>query len=206
MAKPILSALFIFLTLAFFSCKNKESEGPLANDAIMVKENPATPVKRAPKKELTPQDIAIIKSVMSRIMNEPQLKKYASYLVTAELGTKLSEESGPYLVFAPTNVALGSLKPEKRTFYASPENRPQLLVMLESYIVNGAMDNETLQKTLSKNGVAKLKTLAGTTLTLRKSAEGISISTSSGTSVKVVGNGIAASNGMVYVVDGLLAD
>ncbi|MEH6765662.1 MAG: fasciclin domain-containing protein [Aequorivita antarctica] len=162
------------------------------------------PVKRAPKKDLTPEDIALIKSVMSRIMTEPQLKQYASYLVTAGMGTMLSEDKGPYTVFAPSTIALESFTGEKKKFYATPDNKPKLEEMLKSYIVQGKMDKETLLQTINKSGKAKFKTLAGVTLTATKSGEDIVISDGKGANAKVVKGSIEGSNGVVYVLDGLL--
>jgi uncharacterized surface protein with fasciclin (FAS1) repeats len=206
MTKPFLLVLLLSTVAMVFSCKNSEEKNQPANDPITaVEAPPKPPVKRAPKKELTSQDLVIIKSVMARVMNEAQLKKYASYLVTAELGTMLSEEKGPFLVFAPANSALEAMDAEKRKGYASPENKAKLTEMLKSYIVEGK-DNETLMKALNEKGTTKLKTLAGTNLTVSKTEGGITISTNKGTTVRIVGNGTAASNGTVYAVDGLLVE
>jgi uncharacterized surface protein with fasciclin (FAS1) repeats len=59
---------------------------------------------------------------------------------------------------------------------------------------------------LNEKGTTKLKTLAGTNLTVAKTEGGMTISTNKGTTVKILGNGTAASNGTVYAVDGLLVE
>ncbi len=199
---------FIFLLISIFSllavsCKNEtKKEEVVKTPNVEVSEKP--PVKRAPKKELTPEDVGMVNSVMARIMATPETKKYASYLVTAEMVTTLSEDKGPFTVFAPTTNALESLTAEKKKFYAIAENRPKLVEMLQSFIVKGKMDKETLIQTINKNGKAKLKTLAGVTLTATKVDENIVISDGKGAKVTVTKGSIDASNGVVYVVDGLL--
>jgi len=207
MPKPFSFLLISMFALLAFSCKNETNNAQKVEiESAVVDTVQKPPVKRAPKKDLTPEDIAVIKSVMARIMNEPQLKKYASYLVTADMGTMLSEDKGPYTVFAPSTTAFEFFTAEKKKFYATPDNKTKLEEMLKSYIVQGKMDKETLLQTISKSGKAKLKTLAGVTLTATKSGEDIIISDRKGVKVKVVKGSIEGSNGVVYVVDGLLND
>ncbi len=204
MQKPF-SFLFISMfALLIISCKNDAQDVKATAESAVVDTVQKPPVKRAPKKDLTPEDIAVIKSVMSRIMSEPHLKKYASYLVTAEMGTMLSEDKGPFTVFAPSTIALEAFTAEKKKFYATPDNKPKLEEMLKSYIVQGKMDKETLLQSITKSGKAKLKTLAGVTLTATKSGDDIVISDGKGASAKVVKGSIEGSNGVVYVLDGIL--
>lgn len=202
------SSAFLFISmfaLLIFSCKNETQDSKkMETESAVLDTVQKPPVKRAPKKDLTPEDIALIKSVMSRIMTEPQLKQYTSYLVTAGMGTMLSEDKGPYTVFAPSTIALESFTGEKKKFYATPDNKPKLEEMLKSYIVQGKMDKETLLQTINKSGKAKFKTLAGVTLTATKSGEDIVISDGKGANAKVVKGSIEGSNGVVYVLDGLL--
>ncbi len=205
MRKPFTFLLISLFTLLAVSCKNEEKDAKkMEAESAVVDTVQKPPVKRAPKKDLTPEDIAVLKSVMSRVMNEPRLKKYASYLVTAEMGTMLSEGKGPFTVFAPSTAALESLTAEKKKFYSMPDNKPKLEEMLKSYVFEGTMDEESLLQTINKNGKAKLKTLAGNTLIVTKSGEDIIISDGKGAQAKVVKGSIEASNGAVYVVDGLL--
>lgn len=205
MLKQVTFLLISMLALLTFSCKN-ETQDPqkLEIESVVADTVQKTPVKKAAKKDLTPEDIAVIKSVMARIMAEPQLKKYASYIVTAEMGTMLSEDKDTYTVFAPSTAAFEFLTAQKKKFYAMPDNKPKLGEMLKSYIVQGKIDKETLLQTINKSGKAKLKTLSGATLTATKSGEDIIIADRKGVKVKVLKGSIEGSNGVVYVVDGLL--
>lgn len=184
------------------SCKNDPKKEEITSNTEKVAEK--TPVKRAKKKDLTPEDIAMINSVMARIMVEPELKRFASYTVTANLADLLYNTEGPFTVFAPSNAALESLTKEKQNFYSNPENKAKLDELLKSHIVEGHFNQETLMQTINKSGRAKLKTLEGITLTATKSAEDIIISDGKGVKAKVLKGSIEGSNGTVYVVDGVL--
>lgn len=205
MHKPFTFLLISMFAVMAVSCKNETQDSKKQEaDTAVVDTVQKPPVQRAPKKNLTPEDKAILKSVMSRVMNEPNLKKYASYLVTAEMATMLSEDKGPFTIFAPSTEALESLSIEEKKFYSMPDNKPKLEEMLKSYIVQGKMDKESLLQTINKSGKAKLKTLAGVTLTATKSGEDIIISDGKGAKAKVVRGSIESSNGVVYVLDDLL--
>lgn len=204
MQKPITFLLISIFALLAVSCKNETKDSQKIETENAVVDTLQNLEQRAPKKDLTPEDIAMLKSVMSRVMNEPKLKKYASYLVTAGMGTMLSEDKGPFTIFAPTTAALESLTAEKKKFYASPDNMPKLEEMLKSYIVMGKMDRETLLLSITKNGKAKLKTLAGVTLTATKSGDDIIISDGKGANAKVEKGSVESSNGVIYIIDGTL--
>lgn len=205
MQKPFTFLVISMCVLLMFSCKNETQDNKKAEaESAIVDTVQKPPVKRAPKKNLTPEDIAMVESVMSRVMSEPLLKKYASYLVTAGMGIMLSEDKGPFTVFAPSTIAFEAFTAEKKIFYAMPENKQKLEDMLKSYIVQGKIDKETLLQTINKSGKAKLKTLSGVTLTATKSGEDIVISNGKGVSVKMIKGSIEGSNGAVYVLDGIL--
>ncbi len=199
--------LFTFLLISTFtflivSCKNETKTDKADNANAEVAEKSA--VKRAEKRELTQADIEEINSVMSRVMTDPSLKKYASYVVTAGLADMLSTGKGPYTVFAPSSAALESFTVEKKRFYATPENKVKLEEMLKSHIIEGTMDKENLLKAINKSGKAKLKTLAGVTLTASKVGDDIVISDGKGGKATILKDGILGSNGVVFVVDGVM--
>lgn len=205
MQKPFIFLFLTMFTLLIFSCKNETQQVKKIEAKSAVADTiQKPPVKRAPKKDLTSEDIAMLKSVMARIMNEPQLKNFASYLVTADLANQLSNETGPYTVFGPTTAALASLTAEKKIFLSSPENIAKLEELLKSHIVVGKMDRATLLQTINKSGKAKLKTLAGNILTATKSGDDIILTNAKGTTAKILKGSIESSNGVVYLVDGVL--
>lgn len=199
-----LSAFLVISILALFivSCKNETKNEEV--DKATVKVVKAPEGKRAKKKVLTPEDIEEINSVMSRVMTDSELKNFASYIVTAGLAEKLSTEKGPFAIFAPSNSALESLSAEKKKFYANPDNKAKLEEMLKSHIVEGSLDKEALLQIINKSGKAKLKTLSGITLTASKSGDDIIIVDGKGVKAKTVKGSTLGSNGVLYVVDGVM--
>ncbi|MAB38139.1 MAG: hypothetical protein CL528_09275 [Aequorivita sp.] len=205
MLKPTSFLILSIIVLLNFSCKNDtQNSDKIESENVAVDTVSELPRNRAAKKDLTPQDIAVIKSVMARVMNDGYLKRFASYLVTAELTDLLSNEDGPFTVFGPTDAAIESLSAEKRKFYSNPENKAQLIEMLKSHIVVGNFDKTTLMQTIDKGGKAKLKTLAGITLMVTKSGEELIVADGKGATAKVIKGSVEGSNGSVYVVDALL--
>lgn len=197
MTKTISFLLISIFSLLIVACKNEVKIESNETSA------PEVTQKRAKKKVLTEKDIEELNSVMFRIMTAPDLKKFASYIVTAELADTLSNQKGPFMVFAPSTEALESLSNEKKTFYSNPENRAKLQEMLKSHIVEGNMNKEALLQAISR-GKTKLKTLAGITLTVSKAGENIIISDGKGGKTTVQKSDIEGSNGILYVVDGVL--
>ncbi len=196
MQKPILFFLISVITLLTISCKN-ETTSSASEVPEISKEH------WAEKKELTQKDIEEINSLMYGVMSTHQAKKYSSYIVTAELADLLSNEKGPFTVFAPSNQAIESLSAERIKFYSIPDNRPKLQEMLKSHIVEGNINKESLLQAINKGGKAKLKTLEGITLTASKSGEDIVISDGKGGKATVLKADISGSNGVLHVVDGV---
>jgi len=202
MQKPITFLALLMIFCLLISCKNESGSDKEINETTEIAEKPV--VKRAEKRNLTPEDIEKINSVMARISVEPELKKMASYTVSAGLTDILSNDKGPYTVFAPSNAAFESLTVEKRNYYSNPDNKGKLEELLKSHMVEGNMDRETLLQSINKSGKASLKTLGGNTLTATKSGDQITISDGKGVKVKVIKGSIVGSNGVIYVIDGLL--
>lgn len=194
--------LFISVCMILLgSCKNEEKEEK--SDVQVETEAPV--VKRAEKKELTPQDVERINSVMTRLMSTPELKKYSSFLVTAGLTEALSDQAGPFTVLAPSNAAFDSLDAERRNFYLNPKNREELVKLLNSHIVEGNLDSATmLQDIKNHSGKLMLKTRAGGSLTASTKNMDIIISDGNGKKAVMVKSDINGSNGVVHVIDAVL--
>jgi len=199
--------LSFYLVISIFaimivSCKNETKTTEMEKETVKVTDVPKE--DWAKKKVLTEEDRMEISSVMFRIVDEQDLKKFASYCVTAELTGMLSTEKGPFAIFAPSNSALESLPAERKKFYANPENKLQLQEMLKSHIVAGKINKEDLLKDITKNGKATLKTLGGVTLTASKVGEDILISDGKSGKAKIQKSDILGSNGVVFVLDGAM--
>src|SRR5690606_30741784 len=86
----------------------------------------------------------------------------AAGLVDALMG------EGPMTVFAPTNSAFEKFPDGTVNTLLKPENKSKLAGVLTYHVVAGKLDSDELMKLIKKGNVlAKLKTLAGGTLTLK---------------------------------------
>ncbi len=195
-----------FLLISVFmlllgSCKNEEKEQK--PETLVQTDVPI--VKRAEKRDLTPEDVERINSVMTRLMSTPELKKYSSFLVTAGLTEELSNQAGPFTILAPSDAAFDSLDVEKRKFYLNPKNKEDLVRLLNSHIVEGNLDSSTLlQDIKSHSGKLMLKTRAGGSLTASTRNLDIIISDGNGEKAVMVKSDINGSNGVVHVIDAVL--
>lgn len=146
---------------------------------------------------LQSEDTAMAGSQMSSktIAENIMVDSSHSILVEALKSTDIIEtltQPGPFTLFAPTNDAFAKLPPG--TFDGWMNNRKNDLANILSYhIVAGSIKTKDLE-----DG-QKLKTLAGDELivTIRKDKLLIN-------GINILGDNVPSSNGIIYVIDGLL--
>jgi uncharacterized surface protein with fasciclin (FAS1) repeats len=100
--------------------------------------------------------------------------------------------SGPFTVFAPTDEAFAKLPAGTVADLLRPENKAKLVAVLTYHVVPGkvmAADVKTM----------KAKTVNGQSLDVKVTAEGVTVD-----SAKVVKTDVAASNGVIHVIDAVV--
>src|SRR4051794_10074117 len=108
------------------------------------------------------------------------------------------EGSGPFTVFAPTNVAFGKLPAGTVDTLVKPENKATLTKILTYHVVAGRLEAADL-----KDG-QMLKTVEGEQLTVKRDGKHVMIvDAKGGTSMVTVPN-VNQSNGVIHVVDTVL--
>merc|ERR1712222_271427 len=113
----------------------------------------------------------------------------AGNLVTALQG------KGPFTVFAPANAAFAKLPKATLKSLLEPKNKNKLVDILTYHVVAGAaVYSKDLKPTQT------VKTLQGKTVLVKKSSDGVTINGNS----KVIAADIAATNGVVHVIDTVL--
>merc|ERR1712222_154791 len=113
----------------------------------------------------------------------------AGNLVTALQG------KGPFTVFAPANAAFAKLPKATLKSLLKPKNKGKLVDILTYHVVAGAaVYSKDLKSTQS------VKTLQGQNVVVKKSSDGVTINGKS----KVIAADIAATNGVVHVIDTVL--
>jgi uncharacterized surface protein with fasciclin (FAS1) repeats len=100
---------------------------------------------------------------------------------------------GPFTVFAPTDDAFAKLPPGTVDDLLKPENKEKLVAVLTYHVVPGNV--------MAKDVVSspKLKSVQGQELTVRVEGSAVSIDGAS-----VIQTDIAASNGVIHVIDSVV--
>ena len=124
--------------------------------------------------------------------NKGDFSSLKSLIEQAELDKTLKEE-GPYTFFAPTNMALGGVSGD--TLASLTSDKTKLANFLRKHIVSGRYTINEL-KALPEG--KQLLTLSGETVSITKDG-GLKIN-----GVPIVENDIAASNGWVHPISGVI--
>jgi|GEM_PF-537209 len=197
-------SVLLFLSIALFSCKEDPKKVAEAQEAIVMEENMK---KAAAELEVKKAEAKVqVNSVMSKLMQTPDVSAFTSALVTAGLTDTLLKNEGPYTVFAPVTPAFETLKNEELSILTTSDRREELVELLQSHIVSGKLDSVSLVKNIREgNGTYAMKTLSGETLTASKSGMDIVIKDAQGVQAVVGKSDITGSNGVVHVLDKVLA-
>jgi uncharacterized surface protein with fasciclin (FAS1) repeats len=113
---------------------------------------------------------------------------------------------GPFTVFAPTNEAFAKLPAGTVDTVLKPENKAMLVKILTYHVVPGRMTALDLMKAVKEGGgEAKLKTVAGETLTVKQAGPGkLTVTDSKGDVAAVTIADVLQSNGVIHVIDTVL--
>ena len=101
--------------------------------------------------------------------------------------------AGPFTVSAPTDEAFAKLPAGTLEALLKPENKSKLQGILTSHVVAGKVMAADVVKTSS------VKAVSGETLTIASHAGGVTVD-----GAKVVKTDIAASNGVIHVIDSVI--
>ena len=178
--KMLYPPALIFLICFLIACTDNKNDGKNSNPSLRT----GDPVMAA--SQMNPS-----KTIAENIISDSS----HSILVKALQSTDIIEtltKPGPFILFAPTNEAFEKLPPG--TFDGLMDNRKNDLAnILSFHIVAGSIKSSDL-----KDG-QKLKTLAGEELIVTKRKDKLLIN-----GINIIVPDVQSSNGIVYVIDGLL--
>ena len=185
--RPILTALSI-MTLALAACDR--SEAPPAQEA------PATAPSAAPAAG----------TVLMLAQRDAELTTLVSAIQTGGMEETLNG-AGPFTIFAPNNAAFEKVPAARRDALTAPEGRADLRRLLTYHVIPARLDAAALiQRIQAGGGSLVLTTMQGGALTARTDAGGaITLTDAAGGVSRVVEADMAASNGVVHVVDTVAA-
>jgi len=188
--RPILTALSI-VTLALAACDR--GEAPPAQDKA---EAPATAPSAAPTAG----------TVLMLAQRDAELTTLVSAIQTAGMEETLNG-AGPFTIFAPNNAAFEKVPAARRDALTAPEGRADLRRLLTYHVIPARLDAAALiQRIQAGGGSLVLTTMQGGALTARTDAGGaITLTDAAGGVSHVVEADMAASNGVVHVVDTVVA-
>lgn len=194
----LLSFAFIFI-----SCKNesnKSNEEPITQE---IKKVEAT-IKKEPK-VLTENDKKVLGSLLSKAMMTPESKSFVSATISAGLTKTLSDQDGPFTVFAPSNNVFNNLEIEKKKRLFNAKNKDSLMIFVNSLIVEGSYTIDELKSEIKNNGGKfALKSLSGSSLTASKKGKSIVIKDENGNKATIENGDFKATNGVLHIIDALI--
>jgi uncharacterized surface protein with fasciclin (FAS1) repeats len=127
---------------------------------------------------------------------DASLSTWATATTTAGLVSKLAGK-GPYTVFAPSNDAFAKLTNKRLSALLRPENKKKLAALVSGHVVAKRIAAGDLK-------AGKLKTLAGTTLTVSESGDGFVVSDGDGQKATIAVPPSTGTNGVVYTINAVL--
>ena len=131
-------------------------------------------------------------NIVDVVVADKNLATMLRSVKAAGLETELSK-TGPFTVFAPTDMAFGKLAAGELAELLKPENKVKLAGILNYHVVEGTTHFKDL-----KDG-QKLKTISGKELSVKVVNGDVSIN-----GAKLQGRDHDASNGVVHSVDKLI--
>ncbi|MDX2209724.1 MAG: fasciclin domain-containing protein [Sphingopyxis sp.] len=151
---------------------------------------PAAAAKPRPAANIV--DIAVANAAFSTLVTAVK---------AADLVAPLSAP-GPITVFAPTNDAFAKLPAGTVDTLVKPENKAALTGVLTYHVVAGEVTSAKLAEQIAAGGgSAKLKTLAGGTLTASMEGDAVVLTDAKGGKSRVVVADVLAANGVIHAID-----
>lgn len=144
------------------------------------------------------------KNIIQNAVNSPIHKTLVAAVKAAGLVETL-EGPGPFTVFAPTDAAFAKLPEGTVANLLKPENKPELVKILEYHVVAGRISSKELKQWIRKNhGAYTAKTLEGGTLTFKMADGGIQITDEKGGTAMITTPDVFQSNGVIHVINAVL--
>jgi uncharacterized surface protein with fasciclin (FAS1) repeats len=143
-------------------------------------------------------------TIVDAAVANPDFSTLVAAVQAAGLVDTLSS-AGPFTVFAPTNAAFGKLPAGTVENLTQPAQRETLSGILTYHVVSGRVTAAALVSQIqSGGGTATLTTVQGGTLTARLQGSNVVLTDAAGGTSTVTATDVAASNGLIHVIDTVL--
>ena len=115
------------------------------------------------------------------------------------------QSAGPFTVFAPVNAAFGKLPAGTVEYLLKPENKATLAKILTYHVVAGSFNAAAVVKAITDGGGSvTLKTVSGGNLVASIKGGKVILTDEKGGVATVVATDLAASNGLIHVLDAVV--
>ena len=115
------------------------------------------------------------------------------------------QSAGPFTVFAPVNAAFGKLPAGTVDYLLKPENKATLAKVLTYHVVAGSFNAAAVVKAITDGGgKVTLKTVSGGNLVASIKEGKVILTDERGGVATVVATDLAASNGLIHVLDAVV--
>jgi uncharacterized surface protein with fasciclin (FAS1) repeats len=115
------------------------------------------------------------------------------------------QSAGPFTVFAPVNAAFGKLPAGTVDYLLKPENKAALAKVLTYHVVAGSFNAAAVVKAITDGGgKVTLKTVSGGNLVASIKEGKVILTDERGGVATVVATDLAASNGLIHVLDAVV--
>jgi uncharacterized surface protein with fasciclin (FAS1) repeats len=176
--------LFAVAAVSAFALAACSPAETVTTEPAVVEEVVAEPVVEEVVAPATIVDVAV---------GNPDFSTLVAAITAAGLGETLAGE-GPFTVFAPTNAAFAALPAGTLDSLLLPENKDQLTAILTYHVVPGTVMAADLPATATD-----VATVNGATVSVVAAPEGATVN-----GAKITAADVAASNGVIHVIDTVL--
>lgn len=145
------------------------------------------------------------RTVATMMAGDDELSMTSEALSQTGLSTMLDGPSS-YTVIAPVDAAFENLEGSEALLEDGTQ-APLLAAMLREHIIPGALTPETIRTAIEqKGGPVEMRTLGSGTLTFDEDGEQIVMTSADGATAHLASAAMVASNGVLFPVDGVLAE
>ena len=165
---------------------------------------PAAPALARQAPAAAPAPAVAAKTIVETVAQSRDHTQLATLLKASDLADTLSGP-GPFTVFAPTNAGVDLLPRGEFPSMLKPDGKRRLNSVLSYHVVRGALTAKDIEALVKKGGgQATLETLHGAYITVTQSGRALVLTDLNGERARITAADLAASNGVVHVVNRML--
>lgn len=152
----------------------------------------------------TPSEMDPEKSIITNTKTSENHKTLLAAMKAADLEDILNY-SGPFTVFAPSDMAFEKLPQEKMTALLDPNNKKELKALMTYHIVAGNFSASKILKAMCRgNGKATFTTVQGDELTATMEGVDIVLTDNLGNKAKITTADANQCNGVIHQIDSVI--